>query len=226
MFWLPRILKKHSFVSISPDYSHIRRNKIANWNLENGYTANAPTDSQTYPYRVAGSGADGHRLRAWLELSTVNLENLCRGPTQGYKVVLHLPGEIPQVSKYYSLIPLLQEVSVSVKANIMKTSEGLRYYHHKRCVTFIWATVHTFHFCVISDANVISIRNGIYASWKCTLSEIVNWNVYQMLLWVHVDVWNFLNYETQLHRYVDPKTLGVTITYEINCWKITLRRPA
>lgn len=81
---------------------------------------------------MAGAGADGYRLRAWLELATINLENLCIGPIQGYKMVLHVPGEIPQVSKYYSLIPMLQEVSVSVKANIMKTSDGLKHYHHER----------------------------------------------------------------------------------------------
>ncbi len=89
-------------------------------------------DSTTYPYKVTGSGADGDKLRAWLELSAENLEYLCRGPIQGYTIVLHLPGEIPQVSKHFFLIPLLQEVSVSVEAKIVKTSEGLRQYNHER----------------------------------------------------------------------------------------------
>lgn len=90
----------------------------------------------TYPYRVTGSGADGDRLRAWLELSAKNLEYKCRGPIQGYTIALHLPGEIPQISKYYYIVPLLQEVSVSVKANIIRTSDGLRHYHHERLRLF------------------------------------------------------------------------------------------
>lgn len=117
---------------ISPDYGHqIVHKKKSNWNLEQGY--DAITDS--HPYRVSGSGQNGDKLRIWLELSAINLDYLCRGPTQGYTIVLHLPGEIPQVSKHYFLIPYLQEVSVSVKANVMKTSDDLRRLNYERLVT-------------------------------------------------------------------------------------------
>lgn len=94
-------------------------------------------DQTTYPYRVTGSGADGDKFRAWLELSAVNLEYLCRGPIQGYTIVLHVPGEIPQVSKHFFVIPSLQEVSVSVEAKVVKTSEGLRHYHHEKLAIFV-----------------------------------------------------------------------------------------
>lgn len=105
----------------------------AKWNLESGYNPNVEIDSPiTYPYRVAGSGADGDKLRMWLELTASHKENWCIGPSHGYKIVLHVPGEIPQVSKYYFLISELQEVTVSVTANIVKTSTGLRGYHHER----------------------------------------------------------------------------------------------
>lgn len=129
--WSTSPFKYYFFsISISPDYPQIRHTSTAYWNLEQGYKNNIELDA--YPYRVAGSGADGDRLTAWLELSAINLDNYCRGPIQGYTIVFHLPGEIPQVSKYYFVIPLLQEVSVSVKANIIKTSEGLRHYDHER----------------------------------------------------------------------------------------------
>lgn len=117
---------------MSPDYLPIRHNRTANWNLEKGYNTNLEMDSPTYPYRVTGSGADGDMLDVWLELSAINVEYFCRGPMQGYTIVLHLPGEIPQVSKHFFQIPLLQEVVISVKANIIKTSDGLRNYHHER----------------------------------------------------------------------------------------------
>ncbi|XP_037040054.1 pickpocket protein 28-like [Bradysia coprophila] len=119
--------------SISPDYSQIHHKKRANWNLESGYNNNVEIYSPTtYPYRVAGSGADGDKLRLWLELTASSRENWCHGPAHGYKIVLHVPGEIPQVAKHFFLIPPLQDVSVSVKVNIIKTSEGLRHYHHER----------------------------------------------------------------------------------------------
>lgn len=129
-----RNLENHLTVSLSPDYPQIDHGKKAKWNLEDGYdTGSIDIDSPTtYPYRVAGSGADGDKLRLWLELTTSYKENWCHGPTHGYKIILHVPGEIPQVAKHFFLIPQLQEVAVSVKANIIKTSEGLRPYHHER----------------------------------------------------------------------------------------------
>lgn len=117
--------------SISPDHTQIRHDRRSYWNLEKGYDPDIK-DNLTYPYRVAGSGADRDKLNAWLESAALHWDSLCRGPIQGYSIVLHVPGEIPQVSKYFSLIPVLQVVSVAVKANIIKTSEGLRDYSYER----------------------------------------------------------------------------------------------
>lgn len=57
---------------------------------------------------------------------------MCRGPVQGFKILLHTPGEVPQVSKHYFRVPLLQEVLVSVKPNMITTSEGLMSYEPNR----------------------------------------------------------------------------------------------
>lgn len=159
-----QVASKHFRISMSPDYAHqSQHNRMSNWNLERGYDTNIRFDS--YPYRVAGSGADGDKLRAWLELSAINLEYLCRGPIQGYTIVLHVPGEIPQVSKHFFLIPQLQEVSVAVKANIMKTPEDLRHYHHDRFDEFeFWFTALDEKASTISDVNVTSNQNASYDS--------------------------------------------------------------
>lgn len=53
---------------------------------------------------------------------------MCRGPVQGFKILLHTPGEIPQVSKHYIRVPLQQEVLISVKPNMITTSDELKYY--------------------------------------------------------------------------------------------------
>jgi amiloride-sensitive sodium channel len=101
------------------------------WTLENGYTNTVPVDPETYPYRIFGSGARSG-LFVLLRLYEQNLEYLCRGPVPGFKILLHTPGEIPQVSKHYFRVPLLQEVLVSVKPNMITTSEGLRHYEPNR----------------------------------------------------------------------------------------------
>lgn len=85
----------------------------------------------TFPFRVFGSGARVG-LFVLLSLYEQHLEYICRGPVQGFKFLLHTPGEIPQVSKHYFRVPLLQEVLVSVKPNMITTSEGLRHYEPNR----------------------------------------------------------------------------------------------
>ncbi|XP_037031858.1 pickpocket protein 28-like isoform X2 [Bradysia coprophila] len=117
---------------LSPDYTRIDHNMSAKfWNLEDGYDTSIEIDPQTYPYRVFGSGARVG-LFVLLKLYEQNLEYICRGPVQGFKILLHTPGEVPQVSKHYFRVPLLQEVLVSVKPNMITTSEGLRHYEPNR----------------------------------------------------------------------------------------------
>lgn len=100
--------------------------KAKNWNLENGYDKSIPVDPKTYPYRVFGGG-DQLGLAGILILFEQNQEHVCR-PMQGFKITLHMPGDVPQVSKNYIRVPPLQEVLISVKPNMFKTSEGLRDY--------------------------------------------------------------------------------------------------
>lgn len=92
--------------------------KAEHWNLEDGYNKKIEVNPETYPYRVFGAGA---RLGmfALLRLYEQHLEYLCRGPVQGFKITLHTPGEVPQVSKHYFRVPYLQEVLVAVRPNMV-----------------------------------------------------------------------------------------------------------
>lgn len=99
--------------------------KSTKWNLEDGYSKVDDVDIDTYPNRVFGSGAP-LGLFALIRGYTQHTDYLCRGPVQGFKITLHTPGEVPQVSKYYFRVPYNQEVMVSVKPNMITTSNGLR----------------------------------------------------------------------------------------------------
>lgn len=85
----------------------------------------------TYPNRVLGPGARAG-LNIVLKLDDPDLDYICRGPVQGFKILLHTPGEIPRVSKQYFRVPLRSEVVVSVKPNMITTSEGLAGYAPER----------------------------------------------------------------------------------------------
>lgn len=107
---------------LAKDFEYLRHNKSStNWTLEDGYKT---TDSETFPFRVLGPGAKAG-LNVVLKLTDNDLDYICRGPVQGFKILLHTPGEIPRVSKQFFRIPLEQEVVVSVKPNMITTSEGL-----------------------------------------------------------------------------------------------------
>lgn len=98
------------------------------WSLEGGYDT---INSSAYPRRVLGPGARAG-FNIVLKLTTPDLDYMCRGPVQGFKILLHTPGEIPRVSKQYFRVPLRQEVVVSVKPNMITTSEGLAGYAPER----------------------------------------------------------------------------------------------
>lgn len=95
-----------------------------NWNKGDGFHYGQDIIN-TYPYRVFGAGPRAGLLIA-LRLYEEDFDYLCSGPSQGFKIHLHAPGEIPQVTKHYFRVPLIHEVLVSVKPNIITTSEGLR----------------------------------------------------------------------------------------------------
>lgn len=131
-------MKSHSTIifpqynRMAPEMMSVIDNEYAtSWNLQSGYSNNGGNVSETYPYRVFGAGARVG-LFTLLRLYEQDLEYICRGPVQGFKILLHTPGEIPQVSRHYFRVPLLQEVLVSVKPNMITTSKGLRHYEPNR----------------------------------------------------------------------------------------------
>lgn len=103
--------------------------KISGWNVEDGYSNKDSHGkvNEVYPNRVLGNGNRAGLLVA-IQLLQENMEYMCRGPIQGFKFLLHMPGEVPQISKYYYRVPLEQEVIVQVKPNMITTSKNLRDY--------------------------------------------------------------------------------------------------
>ncbi|KAK9883370.1 hypothetical protein WA026_001542 [Henosepilachna vigintioctopunctata] len=102
------------------------------WTLEHGYPPNSPKD--TFPRRAISSGA-GAGLFLLLRLYQQDLDYVCRGPVQGFKILLHHPASIPQVGTQYFRAPLNQEMVVSIKPDMMTTSDGLKAYdpHRRQC---------------------------------------------------------------------------------------------
>lgn len=79
------------------------------WNLETGYDDSNKNVSMksSYPHRTLGTGAH-NGLSLMLYLDPDDLDYLCQGPIEGFKIVLHAPSEIPLPSKNFIRVPLEQ----------------------------------------------------------------------------------------------------------------------
>lgn len=125
--------------SVSPELFSVRDQQNAtHWNLERGYDDKKGGNAslKSYPHRVLGTGpANGLSLLLYLDEN--DLDFLCQGPVQGFKVVLHAPDQIPQPSKDFFRVPLEQQVLVLVKPNMLETSKELQNYLPSRKLCYM-----------------------------------------------------------------------------------------
>lgn len=124
-------------------------NSSPHWTLEKGYTNHDPN---TYPRRVNGPGPFSG-LYVLLKLNENDIDFVCRGQVQGFKVILHSPNELPRVSTNYFRVPLQQEVLVNVIPNIMTTSQALDGYKPERRLCYFEKERHLRFFKLYTENN-------------------------------------------------------------------------
>ncbi|XP_055846905.1 pickpocket protein 28-like [Episyrphus balteatus] len=119
------------------------------WNLENGYKKDSK--SWVFPNRVLGPGDKESLVVSFLD-KKVNKQPLCRNSVGGFKVILHTPGEDPQVSKNFIQLPLDQSVSLTIRPNIMASGD-LRHYSPERRQCYYQNERYLRYFKVYTQAN-------------------------------------------------------------------------
>ncbi|XP_064539836.1 pickpocket protein 28 [Drosophila montana] len=136
---------------IIPDIIFREENRLATeWNVEDGYSISANTE--TYPHRVLGPGAKAG-LYLFMGGIEVDFDDMCRGPVQGFKILLHTPGEVAQVTRQYFRIPFDQEVLISIRPKIITTSDGLKHYEPHRRQCYFQKERHLRYFNIYSQTN-------------------------------------------------------------------------
>lgn len=131
----------------SKNWSHINRNQ----------PMNILKEDDIYPYRVL-SGSEG--LRVDLRVFEKDIDYLCGGQVQSFKILLHSAGEVPQMKKYYYRIPLDHDIVMAVRPNIMNTTESLiKDYDPKK------------RKCVADNEHFLYIFNK-YTQRNCQLNEL------------------------------------------------------
>lgn len=122
-------IDKYIHCRIASDYPMVRHNRTKRRGDPKSKYNRASSDDSTYPYRVY-SATDG--LAIFLRLFDKDIDFLCGGPVQGFKILLHASGEVPQLSKYFYRVPLDHEVIMSVRPKIMTTTDKVISYEKKR----------------------------------------------------------------------------------------------
>ncbi|XP_063243267.1 pickpocket protein 28-like [Bacillus rossius redtenbacheri] len=99
--------------------------EASGWSLESGYDPGAPLE--TYPRRALGAGYEAGFV-VLLRSYSQDIDYLCKGAVQGFKVLLHNPAELPRVSQQYLRSDLNQELVVAIRPSMMTTSPSLKSY--------------------------------------------------------------------------------------------------
>lgn len=96
------------------EYRHEESEGGSMWDLRDGYENEK--EFEVYPKRALPNAAYG--LNVVVSLKTSDLDFMCRGPVQGFKVRIHAPNEFPQISDGFFRIPLNEEVIVGLRSEM------------------------------------------------------------------------------------------------------------
>lgn len=98
------------------EYRHGEMKEGSQWNLNDGYENEE--EFEAYPHRALPSANYG--LNIVMSLKNSDIDHMCRGPVQGFKVKVHSPDEFPVMSTGAFRVPLNEEIMVGLKAEVTK----------------------------------------------------------------------------------------------------------
>ncbi|XP_053687608.1 pickpocket protein 28-like isoform X2 [Sabethes cyaneus] len=106
---------------LDPSYAFNSEKRASHWNLDFGYQTGVGINA--FPHRVITGGYLGS-LAVSLLVNKSDVDYFCGNSFQGFKVILHMPNEHPQLMHQFFRIPLNKELIVTVVPHV--TSIGPR----------------------------------------------------------------------------------------------------
>lgn len=141
-------------VKANPNMSH--------WSFENGYADK--TNKNSYPMRIFNSRSDA-ALRVELYLND-NAFYSC-GYKNGFRLFLHVPGDVPKMSRQFIYVSDVEDVKLSIKATMTTTSEGLRSYRPDQRQCFFNSENHLRFFKIYTKNNCEAECLANFTRIKC-----------------------------------------------------------
>lgn len=99
---------------------------IMHWDIEYGYQNK--TNKNSYPMRIFNA-KPGAALHVSLRRYKQDCLTLFNSVDSGFRIYLHMPGEMPIMSRHSFLVNPLENVKISITATLITSSDGLRSYN-------------------------------------------------------------------------------------------------
>lgn len=108
---------------LDEDFDSFRHSKASTWTLDEGFQSD---DLNAFPYPAVSQRHDS--LRVILKTTDIDLDYVCVGSNQGFKVFFHLPNDFPALSEKHLFVPIKYDVNVAMGARLTTVSKDLREY--------------------------------------------------------------------------------------------------
>lgn len=108
---------------LSKDFDNYHHSKNSSWSLDSGYETD---DLNAYPSPVISQEPDS--LRVILKTTDIDLDYVCHGSKQGFKIYIHRPGDISSIIERHLFLPIKHDATVSLTATATKVSANLKSY--------------------------------------------------------------------------------------------------
>lgn len=99
--------------------------RVLHWNSEESYDDEVYENE--YPIRLFNA-KHGGALNLYLTLFERDLEYLCRGTVQGFKIFLNMPGQTLKMARHFLRVPLSKQAQILIKPTFTYTLDDLRNY--------------------------------------------------------------------------------------------------
>lgn len=99
--------------------------KKSKWHPEGGYTDEGDIDADVFPYRALGMGRQ-ERFTAVMKFLNRDIDYLCGGGFDGFKVSFHLPNELPSIRDKHYRVSINRASLILISPNLMVVSPSIR----------------------------------------------------------------------------------------------------
>ncbi|CAH2008358.1 unnamed protein product [Acanthoscelides obtectus] len=145
-----------------------KNEKKVNWDIDNGYTFNDSTPDGSflnYPNNAYLSGYE-NGLHITFRQSASELDYLCSPNSQGFKVSLHAPHELPQLKKQFFQVSFGDAIMAAVQPKMTKTSQQVRKYNPVKRECYFSNEKYLRYFKQYTSSNC---RQECYANYTSTV---------------------------------------------------------